>query len=166
MKKLLPDYAYTINDNYTFVADVLVSTDAKNSPLTYYGHREIENENNLHMTLFNSFKDFDKNHDDLQIEAYIKETLKSWHRTGADLSEQDILDYTFGGSVTPEKFSEENPFILYFEGCDDGHFYLRFSTKEKRTEFVEKFKKLSFEEIEEIFYPTDALTDIMVFRDN
>jgi hypothetical protein len=162
----LPEYAYTINDNYEFQCAITVSNDADNSPLTYYAHRTLTDENTIEMVLF--FTEFtqDRNHDDDQITCYINESIRNWHRSGSELEAEEVIDYTFNGSVDPITYSEKHPFVLYFQGCDDGHFYLRFETEIKRAEFVEYFKTLSFDEIEEIFYPSESLTDIMVFRDN
>ncbi len=135
--------------NFEFQGFIEVPFDSRYS---YFAHT---NENRMYLAIFFR-KDRMKRDETFYLKEFIKKQAKFLSCSEEEIKENFLPDINF------DTYREDYPFVLYFQGCDDGSYYFRFKSQEKREKFLKKC--LTLKDAEEIFNYTH--TNLIIMQDN
>lgn len=118
-------------------------------PVSYFTYEHKRHREDLDITHFLSYKKKELNKHIKDNNFYSTEDIKNLFIPDIDI--KDIDSYV-----------KNYPYIMYFHGFDDGHYFFRFKSKEERESFFQTISNLS--SADEIFYYEKE--NLVLFRDN
>jgi len=154
-------------DNWNFVGCIPYEVDPDKNCLGYYSFSSDDNDNLNYLVLFTIDDRFEESEKG-EIKEYIRYVKKEFRRRGDDVSEEEILEITFNvKELDLDNFIKNYPYILWFLGCDDGHWFMRFKTIEERDSYINYLSSINtYKELKDVFYPEDNLYKQFVFHSN
>ena len=161
------DYLQSHTDKWKIFGYIPYKININQNAISYYTFPTKEDINKRYFVLIKMNERFAED-EKLEINEYIQIVQKSFRKAGDIISKEEILDLTFNDkNLDIDNFVTNNPYILWFLGCDDGHFFMRFKNDKEREEYIKYFSSINkYEEFKEIFYPEDNLYKQFVFQSN
>lgn len=154
------DHIFYNRKDFSFKGSIVVPYDLKHS--YYSSHTE---NNNMFFSVSFFYYNHLKHREDLEIHNFIKSKQKKLNSNLINnnfCSIEEIQELFIPDIKDFSKIAEDFPFVMFFHGFDDGHYFFRFKSEQERLDVFNIISNL--DTADEIFYYEKE--NLVLFTDN